>query len=356
MTSRERVLKALHFEKTDRFPFEISWGAFTPSLMEEYRRQTGSDLDPCEYFDFDTRSVDIGPTRKNTDFSKYYDSVLPENTILNEWGVGSIPGSTEHFVEIKYHPLSLCTSVDEILHFEWPDIDADYRFAGMKEKIAEYHKKGYAVTGEMYCTIFETAWQLRGLETFLIDLYEEEEIAEAICQKLCELRIRQAQKYAELGVDILRLGDDVATQNGPLMSIPVYRKFFSGKMKQIISAAKEINPDILIFRHCDGKVEDLIDTFLEEGVEILNPVQPECNDLAAVYEKYGDRLSFWGGIGTQSTMPFGSPADVKNAVEEVQKLLGGRGALLIAPSHILEPEVPWENVIAFIDTVKNNKV
>ena len=83
-----------------------------------------------------------------------------------------------------------------------------------------------------------------------------------------------------------------------MMSREIYGRFFKKNMKKIIDAAKEINPDILIFRHCDGKVEDLIDDFLEEGIDILNPVQPECNDLAFIYEKYGGRLAFWGGLGT----------------------------------------------------------
>ena len=354
MNSRERVLKALHFEKPDRMPFEISWGAFTPSLMKVYREKTGSNLSPDEYFDFDTRSVDIGPTRKKTDFSKYYKNPLPENVMISEWGSGSVPGSVEHFTELKYHPLAECETVEEINQYEWPDIDADYRYEGLKEKIEEYKARGYVVMGEMYCTIFETAWQLRGMENFLIDFYENEELVEAICKNILTMRLKQAREYAELGVDIIRLGDDVATQNGPLMSREIYGRFFKGKMRQIIQAAKEINPNILVFRHCDGKVEDLVEDFIEEGIDILNPVQPECNDLQKIYDMAGDRLAFWGGIGTQSTMPFGTPEEVKEAVKRTQKLLGGRGALVIAPSHILEPEVPWENVVAFVEAAKES--
>ena len=91
---------------------------------------------------------------------------------------------------------------------------------------------------------------------------------------------------------------------------------------------------------------------IEEGIDILNPVQPECNDLQKIYDQFGHRLAFWGGIGTQSTMPFGTPDEVREAVRNVQQTLGGLGALVIAPSHILEPEVPWENVLAFIEAAK----
>ena len=354
MNARERVWKALHHEKPDRMPFEISWGAFTPSLMQVYREKTGSQLPPDEYFDFDTRSVDIGPTKKKTDFSKYYSCPLPDNVILNEWGVGAVPGSVEHFVKHKFHPLADCETAEEVYAFEWPDMDADYRFEGLEEKILAYKARGYVVMGELYSTIYETAWTLRGMESFLIDFYENEEIVDAICENIFRIRLAQAKKYAQLGVDILRLGDDVATQNGPLMSKELYGKFFKGRMQKLIQAVKEINPQILVFRHCDGKVEDLIEDFIEEGVDILNPVQPECNDLNKIYAMYGDRLAFWGGIGTQSVMPFGSPDDVTEAVRDVQRTLGGQGALLVAPSHILEPEVPWENVLAFVEAAKNS--
>jgi len=86
---------------------------------------------------------------------------------------------------------------------------------------------------------------------------------------------------------------------------------------------------------------------------IVNPLQPECGDFAAIGRQYGDRLSFWGGIGTQSAMPFGTPADIRRKVSEVQSALGARGGLLLAPTHILEPEVPWENVEAFVAAAKS---
>lgn len=356
MTSRERVLQAMRRKgKPDRVPFEISWGAFTPGLMKVYKEATGAVVEPDEYFDFDTRSVNISPTMKKTDFTKYFKGDLPANIIFDEWGVGAVAGSKEHFLEYKYHPLALCETAEDVYKFEWPDVEADYRYEGLKEKIRIYKERGYVVMGELYQTIFEMAWLLRGMEDMLMDFYVNEEIANAICEKLMELRIKQAEKYARLGVDIIRLGDDVATQNGPMMSPEIYRKYLKERTGKIVNAAKNINPDVLIFIHCDGKVEDIVDEFIDIGIDILNPVQPECNDLRKIYEKYGKRISFWGGIGTQSTMPFGKPEDVRSKVKEVQETLGKNGGLLLAPTHILEPEVPWENVLAFIEAAKGAK-
>jgi uroporphyrinogen decarboxylase len=333
----------------DRVPFEISWGVFTPGLMKVYRARTHSPLDPEDFFDFDTRYVTINPTRKKVDFSRWFSTVPASDVLWDEWGIGMVQGSLEHFVHYKYHPLAECKTAEDVYAFDWPDVDADYRFEGMAGRVKAIQDRGYAVAGELYQTVFEIAWLMRGMEKLLGDFFFNEEVAHAICEKLTELRIRQAAKLAETGVDIIRLGDDVAGQQGPLMSLDLYRQFLKDRTERIITSARRIRPEILIFMHSDGAVMDFIPEYIDIGIDILNPVQPECNDLVAIGKQFGGRISFWGGIGTQTTMPYGNPQTVREAVRTVQWQLGPSGGLLLAPSHILEPEVPWENVVAFVE-------
>jgi uroporphyrinogen decarboxylase len=356
MSSRERVLTAMRRTKVpDRVPFEISWGAFTPGLMDIYRKQTHSTLDPEDYFDFDIRFVTINSTRKKADFTKWFDTALPADVFWDEWGIGMLHGSMEHFVQHKYHPLAGCRTADDVYAFDWPDVDEDYRFDGMAETVKAFHDRGYAVAGELYQTIFEIAWLMRGMEKLLADFLLNEEVAHAICEKLTLLRIRQAAKFAESGVDIIRLGDDVAAQKGAFMSLDIYQKYLKERTRRIIASARRVRPDVLIFMHSDGSVKDFIPEYIDIGVDILNPIQPECNDLEAIGKQFGGKISFWGGIGTQTTMPFGTPEDVRSAVRSVQSKLGSQGGLLLAPSHILEPEVPWENVVAFVDAARGTR-
>jgi uroporphyrinogen decarboxylase len=141
-------------------------------------------------------------------------------------------------------------------------------------------------------------------------------------------------------------------QQGLLLGLPIYRAFIKERTRAIIRAAKEVKPDILVFMHCDGRVGEMVEEYIDIGVDILNPVQPECNDLGEIADRFGARLSFWGGIGTQSTMPFGSPRDVAAAVSGLAGTLGRHGGLCVAPSHILEPEVPWANVLAYVDAAR----
>ena len=352
MNSRQRVLTALRRTGIpDRIPFEISWGAFTPLLMKTFREKTGSDLSPEEYFDFDTRFVLPGPTKLKTDFSKYF-TQLDANVSFDEWGVGSVPTRYE-MPDYKYHPLERMEHASQIDTYAWPDLGEAYRYEGVPAKVQAYHERGYAVCGEMYQTIFEIAWLLRGMETFLTDFYLEPEIAHAICEQITQRRISQARHFAQAGVDIIRLGDDVVTQRGRMMSAEIYREFIQPRVKRIVAAAKAVNPEVIVFMHCCGQVEDVIEDLIEAGIDVLNPIQPECNDLCRIKALYGERLSFWGGIGVQSVMPHGTPEEVRRAVRETSANLGMGGGLLLAPAHILDPAVPWENVEAFIDAARH---
>jgi uroporphyrinogen decarboxylase len=94
----------------------------------------------------------------------------------------------------------------------------------------------------------------------------------------------------------------------------------------------------------------IVDDLIEIGVTVLNPVQPECMDVVEVKRRWGDKLAFWGTIGTQSVMPFGTPEDVKREVKRMIELFAT--GLVIAPTHVLEPDVPWENIVAFFEAVE----
>ncbi len=372
MTPRERVLMSLKRTGVpDRAPFQLILGGFTGAMRRTYQKETGSDLPPEEYFDFDTRYLNPGPSEKQTDFSRFFRSTegreasrmrsndlrewptLGNNVTFSEWGVGSVPTRFE-IPDHKYHPLAGMETVDEVNGFDWPDFDAAYRYEAVAKKTAEHQARGYAVCGQMAQTVFETAWLMRGMETFMMDFYINEELAHAICENITLIRIKQAEHYARAGVDVLLLGDDIVTQQGCMMSPDTYREFIKPCVARIIAAAKAINPDIIIFMHSCGKIEPMIPDLIEAGIDVLNPVQPECNDLVMIKKTYGDRLSFWGGIGVQSVLPHGTPDEVREMVRSTSALMGEGGGYLCAPAHLLDPAIPWENVLAFIDAASGN--
>jgi uroporphyrinogen decarboxylase len=152
-------------------------------------------------------------------------------------------------------------------------------------------------------------------------------------------------------VDMIRIGDDVGTQRAMLMAPEMYRQWFKPRYAKIIAAARAVRSDIAVSYHSDGYCWPIIPDLIEAGVTVLNPVQPECLDLKAVKREFGRDLVFLGGIGTQTTMPFTSAADVYRTVRETIDILGPTG-YFPAPTHVLEPEVPWDNVLAYLRAVE----
>jgi Uroporphyrinogen-III decarboxylase len=351
MNKRENLLRALRREQPEYVPIEFT---LCPSHIDAFEKMHGT-RDYEAYYDFAFRYVELNPTKLQQDYSKYYEDVEGEYEPLNwnpEWGVMGKSGSKgEHFQEML-HPMKNFTQISEIKEYPWPDCTAEYRWEGIKENNDKLRADGYATIAFMQMTIFEMAWYLRGMEDLMIDFYDDPEFNEALLDEITDIRIVMARKYAEAGTDILMLGDDVSTQIDMMMSPEIYREFLKPRLAKVIAAAKEVNPEILIFYHGDGNLTRIIPDLIDAGVEILNPIQPECVDPYAIKEQYGDQLSFWGGIGTQTTMPFGTKEEIEEVCRELIQKVGKGGGFVLAPTHVVEPEVPYENIEAFLAAAK----
>jgi uroporphyrinogen decarboxylase len=355
MDSRERVVRALRRQSPDRVPFDFALG-FSPYQLEQFRRRTGQN-DPNDYFGADVRGAGIGPTRLKTDFSQYIRKAdLPANGYIDEWGQGHVPtvSNDEYHSHLEgyVYPMLKLHSRQDALDYPLPDIEAEYRYADMASQISSIHDRGLAVLAGMACTIFEVAWGMRSMELLLMDFVDNPDFADALLDRITEKRIVQAQRFAELAPDVIMFGDDVASQRGMLMSVPMWRRWLKPRLAKVIAAAKRANPNVLAFYHTDGDGTAIVPDLIEIGVEVLNPIQPECMDPFGLKKQYGNRLSFWGTLGTQSTLPFGTPDDVRRDIQARCEIVGKGGGLLIAPTHMVEPEVPWENLVAFVESVK----
>jgi uroporphyrinogen decarboxylase len=125
-----------------------------------------------------------------------------------------------------------------------------------------------------------------------------------------------------------------------------------GHLSRIIKTARTENPAVRILYHSDGYIEPIIPDLIEIGVNVINPVQPDVMDPAALKEKYGSRLAFWGTVGTASDWLYGSPSAIEAEVKERIETVGKKEGLVIAPAYDLEPKVKWENVLAFVKAVR----
>ncbi len=376
MNHRDRLLTALRHRQPDRVPYDLK---FTAPKLDEFMKRTGA-ADPFVYFDLDYRYVPIRAPRALPDFSGYFrgrvpdwpdfdDSALletthpgaagyfvmgPHNTAMNEWGEYRLYGEP---VELNYHkkvhPLQGpdCT-LGAVEQYPYPDLFAEYRYAGIEKIVKNIQAQGLAAALSWEMTIFEKAWRIRGMEDLMMDFVSNPDLAECLLDQIAKRTGYLAMRYARAGVDVIQLGDDIGSQNAMMISPKTWRRFLKPRLAKIIADTKAANPDVLIFYHSDGKYEAVIPDLIEIGVDILNPVQPESMEIANLKRQYGERLCFWGGIGVQTTMPFGTPDDVRAAVRKLMADAGDRGGLVVSPAHVLEPDVPWDNIVAFVEAAR----
>lgn len=348
MTKRERFLAFANFKPVDRVPRHAS---YIDSLKQRMTERLGKD--PYDYFDMDTgKGAGLQPPDgfKVPDYSGYHPDYQngKDGFMIDGSGCGHLNHGFYHFTEY-ISPLRNAGQFEEIENYpivsnqSWSDHE-------MKRVCQEAHAAGdwaTVFTGHMY----ENAWQVRGYEPFLEDLLVQREWAELLLDRFCDNNLRVAEAAGKAGYDCLCTGDDVANQNAMMFSPEVWRAVMKPRWAKVIAAARRHKPDIHVWYHSDGNIWDIIDDLAEIGITILNPVQPECMDPLAVRKRYGKRLAFDGCVGTQTTFPFGKPEDMRRVVKELADGLNARqGGLMLAPTHVLEPEVPPENIIAFFES------
>lgn len=350
MNKRENLLAMLTGKPYEEVPVELY---LCPDLEKIYYEKTGSTADYMEYFEMPWRYVDDIALKEDPElFLKYYPYDLKEGTKIDIWGVAHEPGSIEarHMTRMR-HPLNDADELDEIRNYPFPDFTAGDASHQILQTEA-YHRHGLAAVGCMQMTIWETAWYIRGMENLMADMLCEPEMAAYILDIVTVQAQIRAESFAKAGVDIIYLGDDIGMQHSTLMSVELYTEWILPRLKKVVQSVRSVNPDIIIFYHSCGYVTPFIPYLIEAGIDILNPIQSECMEFEEIFQKYGGKIGFHGTIGTQTTMPKGTPADIIKTVHHNLDIAGPCGRLFVAPTHMLEPEVPWENVLAYVDACR----
>jgi uroporphyrinogen decarboxylase len=352
LSIRENALAVINHDNPERVVYYQSFG-YTPEQRQFYEQRIRLPETLREH-EFRLRTVDIPYARHDTDrdFSRYYaDMELPPGTRFDDFGISRTPGSMLHY-ERMHHPMRELTTVKELEEYPWPEeppYDAAY-LAAMKAAVDEIKARG-GIAQVRIGVLFELAWQLRGMDNLFADFVYNEEFATALLERITEIRVRAARAAGMAGADLIFTADDLGIQSRMLMKPEVWRKWLKPRHARIIAAAREHQPDIHVKYHSDGYFEPLIPELLEIGITILNPVQPESTDPARLKRLYGDRLTFDGTIGVQTTMPFGTPEDVDRQVKYMIENVGQGGGLIVTARHTIDPGVPVENVQALLDAI-----
>lgn len=340
MNPRERVLTALNHQTPDRVPLHAE---FVRTILQKLSSELNCKKEEVGI----TLGNDVILLKPLTLYPAAATEAL--ETFQDEWGI--VWKKVGNYYERTNFPLNTMDNFDA---YTFPDPFAPHRFEGMEETIKQY-QKNYVIIGNAVITIFERAWWLRGMEKFMEDMLLNKDYANALLDKTLNFNLRASKKLVEMGVEMIWFGDDVGMQTRMLISPEMWREFLKPRYAKLIHEVKSMQPNLFVAYHSDGYIEPIIDELIEIGVDILNPIQPQCMEPTKIKQKYGKKLNFWGTIDVQQTLPFGTTKDVRQEVELRIKTVGRDGGLILGPAHYIQADVPLENIYAFYKAAKEYK-
>jgi len=359
MNSRQRVLAAIDHQTPDRVPVDlggtgVSSGA--AELQQAMRQVLGlrQPRDPRfpyfdngiqEYFGCDLRRIGMRGPRF---YQPRFDA---QGRRLDEWGV-------HDYNDSAHNPLRHL-SAEDLQTYPWPDPYDPGRVEGLREYARFLHEETeYAIAADAPSQgFFEAGCRFRGYDQFLLDFAMDPDWVRAFFDKMLELMRGFVEVYVgAIGdyIDIIWLGDDACTQRGPYIRPEMYRRLVKPYFQEYIQHIKKFTR-ARIMHHCCGSCYSLIPDYLDIGIEVLTPGQPEATHMEAwrLKQSYGDRMTFHGGIGLQYILPQGSPAEIEANVRETARILGQGGGYILAAGHTPPEDVTAESMIVMLEAAKN---
>jgi uroporphyrinogen decarboxylase len=373
-TSRERVLAALDHREPDRVPIDLG-GNQTGIHKGAYRKlidRLGLDEEivimdlvqqlaqpserVLERLHVDTRYVAAGGAKSFAGgVVKRERAGRVWHDFTDEFGITwSMPDDEPFYFDISHSPLA-GLSLDEIRAYPFPKGDDPTRFEGLRDRALRLRNETpYAVISGISGVVYEICWYLRGLENLFIDMMTQPQILEAIIDRTLGFWLDWFRLFLDEAadvVDVIMIGDDLAGQNGPLFAPRIYRQIIKPRQKRLVRYIRS-RTKAKIWYHTCGSVREYLPDLLDNGIDILNPVQISAKgmDPARLKAEFGDRLVFWGGgIDTQHVLPRASPQEVREHVRRNIEAFKPGGGYVFNNVHNIQGDVPPENVLAMFD-------
>lgn len=372
MTHRERVLAALRHEPPDRVPIDLGGGRASSIHLTAYRNlaaKLGLEVPPPEILDVMQQiagvhasvqdALDVDIEFVNTDPTVLVEGDEIGTHYTDEWGVTRRMPEGGFWYDQDDGPLAGEITVADIVRHPWPDPNDPARTRGLREKMqAARDGSDRAICMGVRGSIVHLSQYLRGFEDWYYDMAGDQELMGAMLDAILEVLlpvIETQLKAAGDLCDVIFLGDDIGAQNGLQVSPETYRKVIKPRHARVFEAVRRGAPDAFIAMHTCGSVVDVIDDLIEIGVQVLNPIQVSARGMGPreLKDRFGDRLSFWGAMDTQHTLPFGTEDEVRAEVRERVNVLGEGGGYILSAVHNLQPDVPTENVLAMFDEARS---
>lgn len=379
ISSKERVLLTLNHDRVERIPLDLGGWVTTihkkaydnliqfigiPEAEKEVHDWIRQTVIPDEkllkLLGIDFRH--IFPGKPN----KWKLQIKEDNNhleVIDEWGVKyHKPIKGGFYFDTVSGPLQKEDAcIKDIDNVEWPDPNDFGYFNNLKNEAEQIYKQNkFALVGEFaWETWYERSWKIRGFEKFYMDLTLNPDFAVALIEKVASVHmqfLKNALKECGEYLDVVVQGGDFGAQNSLLLSPQMFRKYIKPVLAQVIELIKKYT-SAKIFYHSCGAIAPIINDLIEIGIDILNPVQVSAEGMnpEKLKKSFGNKLTFWGGIDTQTILPSGSVKEIYQEVKRVASIMGKNGGYVLSAVHNIQPEVPPENIEIMYKTARELK-
>ena len=332
MTNKERVIAALKHRQPDKTPHNIGFTQKAAAKMAEFYG------DPEFAGRIGNHFAGLGPLLPGSwsDDRGYY---------TDEFGV-----TWNRTIDPDIgNPDGGAVDENSVGEYEFPDPRDPRRYAGFAAGI-EANPEQFVLCNLGF-SLFERAWTLVGMVKVLMDMVERPEFIDKLLDKILAFNLAVIEESCKFPIDAMMFGDDWGQQRGLIMGPDLWRRFIKPRVREMYQTAKRAGKFVLI--HSCGDVKQLFPDLIECGLDCFNPFQPEVMDVCEMKREFGDRLSFYGGISTQQTLPYGSPDDVRAEVLRNIEVVGKDGGYIASPAHAIPGDAPPENIHAMLDVLQN---
>ncbi len=361
---KDRVNKAITHQKPDRTPKDFTavpevWKKLGNYFYTQDRKVILQKLDIdcriiyydnfCQHPDVDPSVVDMTASQERSSLSGMWRKIEPDGSNRDIWGahrkkVQTVYGGLDEFAS---YPLQSASSINDLKEYKWPQPEW-WDFTSLSSYIDDLNDPAEYNIRYRVGSFFETAWSLYGFEKFQLDLAMNPDMPRYVMDRIAKVHFENLHRVLDTAadkIDIVYFYDDVASQQSLLISPQMYKDFIQPCHQKIIDIASEYNKPTMM--HCCGAVYPLIETFIDMGLRILNPIQPAARDMnpEKLAEEFSGRISFHGGIDVQQFLPNATPEQVKEKVDYTSELLGKNGGYIMAGSHHLQADTPVNNIL-----------
>ena len=348
MTSKERVLTAVHLAEPDRVPIDLLPNRWVEErLHHDLGTHTHRELLErlrCDVVDL--RGVVDPIYRGPVPFSRD----LGDGVRQNLWGwrqktVQTATGPEEQFVEFA---LDQATTIEELQQHRWPSPDW-FDFSEISARLDDWKDFAVMASGP---SVFQHPTFLRRIDNLLMDMAVAPEMAHWLMDQFTDFYLAFYDRMltaAQGKIDILRTADDMGMQHSLFISPEMFRTFVKPRVKKLADLAHSHGVKFMF--HSCGAIQPLIDDLIEIGVDILDPLQAAAEGMEpqVLKETYGTRICLHGGICTQYLLPNGTPEEVRSEVKRRIAIFGKGGGYILSPCHVLQNDVPTANIVAMVD-------